>query len=147
MGLYMPDGTAGLADVLGDLLVDLTIINQITSDLDNNEDQVKNSGFQRMRVSGAVFGASTIGGSLGHHHTMAHQTATDVLGAVLKDLQTFRDGLQTFTKAVDDADTTSAADNKARAQAVLALTKASGFDQTQTRNQHFHPGAPGGTHA
>jgi len=146
MGLYMPDEAAGFTSVLGDLFVDLTIINKITSDLNNNEDEVKNSGFQNMVVSGSVFGASSIGASLGQHHTLAHSTVTDVLQAVLKDLETFRDGLQTFAKSVDEADTASATDNKLRSQAVTALTKASGFDQTHTRNHHYHPDASGGTH-
>lgn len=78
---------------------------------------------------------------------MAHATVTDVLRAVLADLETFRDGLQTFTKSVDDADTASATDNKVRAPAVLALTQASGFDHTQSRNHHYHPDASRGAHA
>jgi hypothetical protein len=145
MALFSLDQIAILGNELRDLYVDHEIIHTITSDLTQNADAVDDSGFQKMQVSQTVFGESTVGGSLGYHHSLAHAKVADTLAAVLEDLHTFRVGLQTFGKEVDGADTQSATDLHRRHQAIGALARSADFDHTHRRNHYYHP--DGETHA
>lgn len=145
-GLFSLDQIANLGAELQELFVDVELIHDITADLTQNEDAVQHTGFQKYHVNQTVFGESTVGGSLGYHHSLAHSKVADTLTAVIADLHTFRTGLQTFAKAVDTADTQSAGDLKQRHDAVLALSQSAGFDHTHARNHYYHP-QPGGTHA
>jgi hypothetical protein len=147
MNFSLEDFTAGVGAELHDLYVDLELIHNISADLTHNEDAVHQTGFQKYHVDQAVFGESSVGGSLGFHHSLAHTKVSETLDAVLKDLHAFRVGLQAFAKAVDNADTQSAADLKKRHSAVVALDKAAGFDHTHQINHYYHPHTPGGTHA
>jgi hypothetical protein len=97
-------------------------------------------------VDQAVFGESSVGGSLGYHHGLAHAKVADTLAAVIDDLHTFRVGLQTFQKAVDSADTQSAADLHRRHDAVAALARSADFHHTHQRNDYYHPGLRAGAH-
>jgi hypothetical protein len=139
MGLYSLDQIASLGSALQELFVDAELIHDITTDLTRNEDAVHGTGFQKYYVNQTVFGDSSVGGSLGYHHSLAHQTVSDTLAAVLSDLQTFRQGLQTFAKAVDSADTQSAADLQKRNDAVAALAQSAGFTHTHSLENYFHP--------
>jgi hypothetical protein len=151
MGLFSLDQIANLGAELKELYVDVELIHDITADLTHNEDAVHDSGFQKYHVNQAVFGESSLGGSLGYHHSLAHAKVSDTLAAVLQDLHTFRLGLQTFAKSVDTADTQSAGDLARRHQAVEELSRAAGFEHTHQRNDYYHqgqsPAASGGTHA
>jgi hypothetical protein len=138
--LFSLDQIATLGNELKELYVDNEVIHTITADLTDNADAVHDSGFQKLHVDQTVFGDSTVGGSLGYHHSLAHAKVADTLAAVLQDLHTFRTGLQTFAKAVDTADTQSAADLKQRHDAILALSRSAGFDHTHQRNHYYHPG-------
>jgi hypothetical protein len=144
--LFSLDQIANLGAELQELFVDVELIHDINADLTQNEDDVEHTGFQKYHVNQAVFGESTVGGSLGYHHSLAHAKVADTLTAVLQDLHTFRSGLQTFAKAVDTADTQSAADLKQRHDAILALSRSADFDHTHQRNHYYHPHA-GGSHA
>jgi hypothetical protein len=145
MALFSLDQIATLGNELHELYVDHEIIRTITTDLTENADAVTNSGFAKMNVSQTVFGESTIGGSLGLHHSLAHAKVADTLASVLADLHTFRLGLQDFEKQVDTADTQSADDLRKRHDAVNALAKAADFHHTHQRNGYYHP--HGGTDA
>ena len=145
MALFSLDQIASLGAELRELYVDHEIIHTITADLTHNADAVDDSGFQKMHVSQSVFGESSVGGSLGYHHSLAHAKVADTLAAVLQDLHTFRLGLQTFEKEVDGADTQSAADLRVRHQAIDVLARSAGFDHTHRRNHYYHP--DGGSHA
>ena|ERR1700712_767550 len=151
MGLFSLDQIANLGAELQELYVDVELIHDITADLTHNEDAVHDSGFQKYHVNQAVFGESSVGDSLGYHHSLAHAKVSDTLAAVLQDLHTFRQGLQTFAKSVDTADTQSAGDLAKRQQAVVQLSQAAGFAHTHQRKDHYHPdqapGSTGGTHA
>ena len=144
--LFSLDQIAHLGAELQELFVDVELIHDITADLTQNEDDVQHTGFQKYHVNQTVFGESSVGGSLGYHHSLAHAKVADTLTAVLQDLHTFRTGLQTFAKTVDTADTQSASDLKRRHDAILALSRSAGFDHTHQRNHYYHP-QPGGTHA
>src|SRR3954447_19236988 len=137
MGLFSLDQIATLGSELRELYVDHEIIHTITSDLTENADAVDDSGFQTMHVSQNVFGESSIGGSLGYHHSLAHAKVADTLAAVLQDLHSFRLGLRTFQKEVDGADTQSADDLRQRHQAIDTLARSAGFTHTHRRN-HYH---------
>jgi hypothetical protein len=139
MGLFSLDQITNLGAELKELYVDVELIHDITADLTHNEDAVHDSGFQKYHVNQAVFGESSLGGSLGYHHSLAHAKVSDTLAAVLQDLHTFRLGLQAFAKSVDTADTQSAGDLAKRHQAVEALSLAAGFDHTHQRNDYYHP--------
>ncbi|WP_151083729.1 hypothetical protein [Nocardioides cynanchi] len=148
MGLFSLDQIANLGAELKELYVDVELIHDITADLTQNEDAVHDSGFQKYHVDQAVFGESSLGGSLGYHHSLAHAKVSDTLAAVLQDLHTFRLGLATFAKAVDTADTQSAADLAQRHHAIEQLAQAAGFEHTSQRNHYYHPAEhTGGTHA
>jgi hypothetical protein len=141
MALFSLDQIASLGAELRELYVDHEIIHTITADLTHNADAVDESGFSRMHVSQTAFGESSIGGSLGYHHSLAHAKVADTLAAVLADLHTFRLGLQTFEKEVDAADTQSAADLHRRHEAIDVLARSSGFTHTHQRNHYYHPGS------
>lgn len=147
MAFFSLDQVAALGNELEELHVDHELIHTITTDLNRNADEVHDSGFQKLHVSPTVFGESTVGGSLGLHHSLAHAKVADTLAAVLEDLHTFRLGLQTFQKAVDEADTQSADDLKARHQAVAALSRSADFQNTHRRNAYYHPSGRPGEHA
>ena len=98
-----------------------------------------------LHVDQTVFGESTVGGSLGYHHSLAHSKVADTLASVLEDLHSFRMGLQTFQKAVDSADTQNGDDLRARHEAVAALGRAADFHRTHSRNHYYHPGAHQGS--
>ena len=140
MALFSLNQVAALGNELHELHVDDELIHEITSDLINNADAVTGTGFSKLHVDGAVFGESTVGGSLGYHHALAHSKVADTLAAVIDDLHTFRLGLQTFKKAVDSADTQSAQDLHRRHDAVAALARSADFHQTHERNAYYHPG-------
>lgn len=144
MALFSLDQVASLGNELQELHVDHEIIRTITADLTRNSDAVTDSGFETMHVSQTVFGESTVGGSLGYHHSLAHAKVADTLAAVLQDLHTFRLGLQSFEKEVDTADTQSAGDLQKRHQAIDTLARSADFTRTHQRNHYYHPG---GTHA
>jgi hypothetical protein len=139
MALFSLDQIATLGHELHELYVDHEFIHTITTDLTQNADAVTDSGFQKMHVSQTVFGESTIGGSLGLHHSLAHAKVADTLAAVLADLHAFRLGLQNFEKQVDAADTQSSADLRKRHDAINALAKAADFHHTHQRNGYYHP--------
>jgi hypothetical protein len=141
MALFSLDQIATLGNELKELYVDNEVIHTITADLTDNADAVHDSGFQKLHVDQTVFGESTVGGSLGYHHSLAHSKVADTLASVLEDLHSFRMGLQTFQKAVDTADTQSADDLRARHDAVAALGRAADFHRTHARNHYYHPGA------
>ena len=145
MGLFSLNQVAALGNELKELQVDDELIHRITTDLIDNADAVTGTGFETLHTDGAVFGESTVGGSLGYHHTLAHAKVADTLAAVIDDLHTFRTGLQTFKKAVDSADTQSAQDLHRRHEAVVALARSADFQHTRQRNEYYHPGrqAPG----
>ena len=147
MNFSLENFSAGVSAELHNLYVDLELIHNISADLTHNEDAVHGTGFQKYHVNQTVFGESNVGGSLGYHHSLAHAKVSDTLGAVLKDLHAFRLGLQTFAKAVDEADTQSSADLKKRHAAVEALDKAAGFDHTHEVNHYYHTDTRGGTDA
>jgi hypothetical protein len=140
MALFSLNQVAALSNELQELHLDDELIHTITADLIQNADDVTDSGFQKLHVSDAVFGESSIGGSLGYHHALAHAKVADTLSAVIDDLHTFRTGLQTFKKAVDSADTQSAADLHRRHDAVVALARSADFHHTHQRNEYYHPG-------
>ncbi len=140
MALFSLNQVAALGNELKELHVDDELIHQITSDLVDNADAVTGTGFQKLHTDGAVFGESTVGGSLGYHHTLAHAKVADTLAAVIDDLHTFRMGLQTFKKAVDSADTRSSQDLHRRHDAVVALARSADFHHTHQRNDYYHPG-------
>jgi hypothetical protein len=141
MALFSLDQIASLGAELRELYVDHEIIHTITADLTHNADAVDDSGFAKMHVSQSVFGESSVGGSLGYHHSLAHAKVADTLAAVLQDLHTFRLGLQTFEKEVDGADTQSAADLRVRHQAIDVLGRSADFTHTHRRNHYYHPDA------
>jgi len=145
MALFSLDQIASLSNELHELHVDHEIIHTITTDLTHNADAVTDSGFEKMYVSQTVFGGSTVGGSLGYHHSLAHAKVADTLAAVLEDLHTFRLGLEKFQKEVDGADTQSAGDLQRRHSAVSALARSADFAHTHQRNHYYHPA--GGTDA
>jgi hypothetical protein len=140
MALFSLNQVAALGNELHELHVDDELIHEITSDLVHNADAVTGTGFAKLHVDGAVFGESTVGGSLGYHHALAHAKVADTLAAVIDDLHTFRVGLQTFKKAVDSADTQSATDLHHRHDAVVALARSADFHHTHERNDYYHPG-------
>jgi hypothetical protein len=140
MALFSIDQVAALSNELQELQVDDELIHSITADLTHNADAVTDTGFQKLHVSDAVFGESSVGGSLGYHHALAHAKVADTLSAVIDDLHTFRMGLQTFKKAVDSADTSSAQDLHRRHEAVAALARSADFHHTHQRNEYYHPG-------
>jgi hypothetical protein len=140
MALFSLNQVAALGNELQELQVDDELIAQITRDLVDNADAVDGTGFTKLHTDDAVFGRSTVGGSLGYHHTLAHAKVADTLAAVIDDLHTFRTGLQTFKKAVDSADTQSAQDLHRRHEAVTALARAADFHHTHQRNRYYHPG-------
>jgi hypothetical protein len=140
MALFSLNQVAALGNELKELHVDDELIHAITADLTQNADAVTDSGFQKLHVDGAVFGESSVGGSLGYHHALAHAKVADTLAAVIDDLRTFRLGLETFKKAVDSADTQSAEDLHRRHDAVVALARSADFHQTHERNAYYHPG-------
>jgi hypothetical protein len=148
MALFsMDEMAASLGDVLKDLHVDDDVIKQITSDLVSGAHEIDDLGFDKMHVANAVFGESSIGGSLAYHHRLAHSKVSETLQSVLEDLATFRSGLKTFQKAVDDADTQSADDLKRRQAAVVSLGQAAGFQHTHRTDEYYHryggtPGSP-----
>jgi hypothetical protein len=140
MALFSLNQVAALGNELKELQVDDELIQQITGDLVDNADAVTGTGFQKLHTDGAVFGQSTVGGSLGYHHALAHAKVADTLAAVIDDLHTFRMGLQTFKKAVDSADGRSAEDLHRRHEAVVALARSADFHHTHQRNEYYHPG-------
>ncbi len=140
MALFSIDQVAALSNELQELHLDDELIHAITTDLIQNADDVTDTGFQKLHVADAVFGESSVGGSLGYHHALAHAKVADTLSAVIDDLHTFRMGLQTFKKAVDSADTQSATDLHRRHDAVVALARSAGFEHTHQRNHYYHPG-------
>jgi hypothetical protein len=140
MALFSLNQVAALSNELQELRLDDELIHAITADLVQNADDVTDSGFQKLHVADAVFGESSVGGSLGYHHALAHAKVADTLSAVIDDLHTFRTGLQTFKKAVDSADTQSATDLHRRHEAVVALARSAGFQHTHQRNAYYHPG-------
>lgn len=123
MAFFSLDQIADLGTELNELYVDNEVIHTITTDLADTADEVEDTGFTKLHVSQTVFGASTIGDSLGHHHTLAHAKVAGTLASVLADLHSCRLGLQTFQRSVDAADTQSADDLRARHDAVLALRR------------------------
>jgi hypothetical protein len=143
MAFLSGDQVASLGNELTELHVDREVIRTISADLTDNADAVHDSGFQQLHVDQTVFGQSAVGGSLGLHHSLAHAKVSDTLAAVLQDLHTFRLGLQTFEKAVETADTNSAADLRARHEAVLALARSADFHHTHRVNAYYHPDHPG----
>ena len=140
MALFSLNQVAALGNELKELQVDDELIHKITGELVDNADAVTGTGFQKLHTADAVFGQSTVGGSLGYHHTLAHSKVADTLAAVIDDLHTFRMGLQTFKKAVDSADTNSAQDLHRRQDAVVALARSADFHHTHQRNEYYHPG-------
>jgi hypothetical protein len=140
MALFSLNQVAALGNELKELHVDDELIRAITADLTQNADAVTESGFQKLHVEGVVFGESSVGGSLGFHHALAHAKVADTLTAVIEDLHTFRLGLDTFKRAVDSADTQSAEDLHRRHDAVVALARSADFQQTHQRNAYYHPG-------
>lgn len=145
--LFSLDQIAHLGAELQELFVDVELIHDITADLTQNEDAVHHTGFQKYHVNQAAYGESSVGGSLGYHHSLAHAKVADTLAAVLADLHTFRAGLQGFAKAVDAADTSSASDLKRRHDAILELSRSAGFEHTNQRNHYYHPESGGKTNA
>ena len=125
---------------LKQLMVDGQMINRIVKDLQEISGEVHHTGFQKYTVKQAVYGDSAVGGSLGYHHSLAHQKVSDSLTAVLKDLNTFRDGFLTFQNDALGVDDGSASASRKISQAIEALNKSAGFDHTHQVDHHYHPG-------
>ena len=136
----LPD-MAQFENELRDLMVDEELIKQITKDLFDISHEVQATGFQSYTVDQAAYGDSSIGWSLGYHHSLAHQKVSESLAAVLADLKAFREGFVTFQQKVQEADSGSADSSRKIQQAVEVLDKSSGFRHTHEVNHHYHPGS------
>jgi hypothetical protein len=127
------------------LMLDEDFIQKITKQLMDLSDSVVETNFQKHPIDQTVFGDSSLGGSLGYHHSLAHKKVSDSIAAILLDLKAFGEGFTNFQKTVTDTDQGSAADSKRVTTALETLDRSAGFSHTHQVNHHYHPG--GGTHA
>lgn len=128
-----------------ELVLDETVVAQIRKDLHEIASQVHDTHFQGLQPDQSAFGGSSIGDSLGYHHSLAHAKVSESLTAVLADLKTFSDGFAVYQKSLTDADGGSAADSRTISTAISKLDRSTGFTHTHGVD-HQHHTHSGGSH-
>lgn len=137
------DIVTGITSALRDLNVAPDKIAEVASKLTSSSDTIGDSSFmQRLHVSESAFGGSAEGSQLGYHHLKAQQVIEDTLRGLMDDLVRFGSAAQRAVKLVGDADTTGAADLKAKQDAVAVLTSSTRYFEGDianhdSRNEHL----------
>ena len=138
-----PDIVTGITSALKDLNVAPDKVAAVSSKLTSSSDSIGDSSFmQRLHVAQSAFGGSGQGSQLGYHHTKAQEVIEDTLRGVIEDLGRFAAATKQAVQLVSDADTTSAADLKAKQEAVAVLASSTRYfegDEAnhEARNEHL----------
>ncbi len=115
--MAIPEMSAGavLGALSGVLQLDPAVLEQLEKILTENSDLLEAAPYQRLQVSEAAFGGSAKAGTLGWHHTRAHEVLAQTVLAMVTDLREFAVGVRTAADGVDAADEDAAADLVRRA--------------------------------
>lgn len=96
-----------ISQVLQELRIDHGTIADIVELLSEGAEQLH---YEPAQVPATRFGTLPGGTSLGHHTELARRVVTDALVTMVKDLQLYNDGVETFRKGVNVADQHAAED-------------------------------------
>lgn len=145
--MFPSEIVTGITSALKDLNVAPDKIETVSSTLTSSSDSIGESSFmQKLHVAQSAFGGSAEGTQLGYHHTKAQEVIEDTLRGVIDDLGRFATATKRAVKLVDDADTTSAADLKAKEQAVAVLAGSTRYSQGDAANHESRNEHLGGEH-
>ena len=136
---FMGDVTSAIDDVTaaaasGDLTRVPAAIERLEQLLDTSAEQLGSSDFRDVHLTSSAFGASESAASLGEEHRLAHAVVADTIVGVARDLVGFRAGVIEFDRAVETADTGTAADLQRRQAGVEALVQAVAHSQADALN-------------
>ncbi|MFN8195432.1 MAG: hypothetical protein U0R80_14250 [Nocardioidaceae bacterium] len=109
-----------LADYAGVVQLNSEVLAALEAILRQNSEASDWQPYENLKLSEGAFGGSDKGGSLGFHHTRAHQVVAETIRAMVAELQGFADGVKQAAALVETADTTAADDLTKRANEVHA---------------------------
>lgn len=147
MGFYesvMPEFAGIQYDAETSGVMELTAENvkKIADQLLKGKDGLGTVKFEDITAKETDFGGSRSAKQLGYHHGLAHGVVADTIVGVMKDLQTFSDGLNQAVKDAEGADELSSEDMERLGRTVPTTYGEQARDDSQTTV--LPPGTPGG---
>ena len=111
----------GLVGVLRDLNVEEDKVQKVIRALGTSSQDLGDGSFAGARIPESSFGGSPEAKELGYHHNRAQQVMQNTIDGMTKDLETFRDSVQTAARLVEDADQGAAGDLTRRMEVIAAM--------------------------